>query len=572
MPLGEVIVLRALFTGVPAPTIEWSRNGEPLSTAKTITIAKSAEETTLTINKIAQSDEGDYSCRINNSRGMDVCKCNIEIEKQFKPAVYVDEVKKPEKKAERKPPRAPVVREAKPESTEMPTAPVESPKPAAPAVEEKPVEPVVVEAEPAPVVEEKQPEPVLVQKPEEKQPAVRKTSTVDAKKTPAGTAPAPVEVKKSVADAKKPVEAAKKAAPAPVEKKPEPKKAEAAKPAPAKKIEEPKSAPKAAEKPAPAPAPAPAPVPEPEPTPVVGEEDKQPEVTVVPEPVQPEPVVEVTPEPVIEVAPEPVVEVTPEPVVEEPAAVETQPEPVAVEAEPEPVAVEAEPEPVAVEAEPEPVAVEAEPEPVAVEAEPEPVVVEAETEAEKVEVADKPAEPEPVVVAVEETEATATAAVVDEEEEVKKTELEEEEAKLPESPRLGFLRHLKSQNLVESDALVLECEAQGKEPIELVWLRNGKEIPENPDFLRESQGNIHTLTVTEIFPEDSGVFSAELFNETTSQTLISSCSVVVRGRDEPELDPKFTQFPTSVNIEEGSPVRVECNVEGTQPVTSNYQD
>ena len=33
---------------------------------------------------------------------------------------------------------------------------------------------------------------------------------------------------------------------------------------------------------------------------------------------------------------------------------------------------------------------------------------------------------------------------------------------------------------------------------ELTWLRNNKEIPENPDFRREREGNTFKLLVTEV--------------------------------------------------------------------------
>lgn len=95
--------------------------------------------------------------------------------------------------------------------------------------------------------------------------------------------------------------------------------------------------------------------------------------------------------------------------------------------------------------------------------------------------------------------------------------------------RFGFLKHLKSQNLLESEPLVLEAEVFGKEQLEVVWLRNGKEIPENPDFLKEKKDNLYRLIVSEIFPEDSGVFSVELFSEAANQSLLSSCSIVVKG-------------------------------------------
>jgi hypothetical protein len=38
----------------------------------------------------------------------------------------------------------------------------------------------------------------------------------------------------------------------------------------------------------------------------------------------------------------------------------------------------------------------------------------------------------------------------------------------------------------------------GEEEAELTWLRNNKEIPENPDFRREREGNTFKLVVTEV--------------------------------------------------------------------------
>jgi len=141
--------------------------------------------------------------------------------------------------------------------------------------------------------------------------------------------------------------------------------------------------------------------------------------------------------------------------------------------------------------------------------------------------------------------------------------------KFSKEDKASFSRHLKSQNLVEGEPLILESEVTCKQPFEVVWLRNGKEIPENPDFLRERFDNLFKLTVNEIFPEDSGVFSAELFCEATNQTILSSCSVVVKGREENELDPKFDLFPSSINVDEGHEAKISCVVSGTQPVSSN---
>ncbi len=95
--------------------------------------------------------------------------------------------------------------------------------------------------------------------------------------------------------------------------------------------------------------------------------------------------------------------------------------------------------------------------------------------------------------------------------------------------QLIVTKHLISKNLAEGEPLVLEIEASSKAEFDLIWLRNGKEIPENPDFLRERIGNLFKLTVNEIYPEDSGIFSGELISHSTNQSILSSCSVVVKG-------------------------------------------
>ena len=68
---------------------------------------------------------------------------------------------------------------------------------------------------------------------------------------------------------------------------------------------------------------------------------------------------------------------------------------------------------------------------------------------------------------------------------------------------------------MEGDPLTLDCVVTGKliftffyqvfffliggnENIDLTWLRNNKEIPENPDFRREHEGDVFKLVVTEV--------------------------------------------------------------------------
>lgn len=83
---------------------------------------------------------------------------------------------------------------------------------------------------------------------------------------------------------------------------------------------------------------------------------------------------------------------------------------------------------------------------------------------------------------------------------------------------------------MEGQVLVLQCTAAAvNDEIDVVWHRNGKEIPQNPDFIQTREDNTFTLTVNEIYPEDSGIFSALLISKTNENECICSCSVFVQG-------------------------------------------
>ncbi|CAF3418033.1 unnamed protein product [Rotaria socialis] len=241
------------------------------------------------------------------------------------------------------------------------------------------------------------------------------------------------------------------------------------------------------------------------------------------------------PAPVVEAAP---VE-TPKPA---PAVEEAVAEPVV--AAPAPVVEEAVAEPVV--AAPAPVVEEAVPEPVV--AAPAPVVEEA--------------VPEPVVDAPAPVEEPAPVEVKEEKEEVEEK---------PAEPKLKFSRYVKSQNMLEGDSLTLECSCEGvADDIDVVWLRNNKEIPDNPDFRRERVANAFKLVVAEVFPEDSGVFSALLKSKSTSDQLLSSCSVIIQARDEEPLDPNFVQFPHGLSLEEGGKAKFSCKLSGSTPMNAEW--
>ncbi|CAF0817484.1 unnamed protein product, partial [Didymodactylos carnosus] len=170
---------------------------------------------------------------------------------------------------------------------------------------------------------------------------------------------------------------------------------------------------------------------------------------------------------------------------------------------------------------------------------------------------------------VEETSAPPPAEEKKPEEDKKPKDKKEEEEKPLEKKeeKVKFTKHIHSQNLMEGDRLILDCTCTGDE-LELVWLRNNKEIPENPDFKRERDGDNFRLNVSEVFSEDSGVFSALLKNATS--TRLSSCSVIIQAKDEEPLDPTFVEFPQNLTIDESGKAKFTCKLSGSAPMTAEW--
>lgn len=60
-----------------------------------------------------------------------------------------------------------------------------------------------------------------------------------------------------------------------------------------------------------------------------------------------------------------------------------------------------------------------------------------------------------------------------------------------------------------------------------MWLHNEKEIKPSNDFQYETDGDKYKLIITEIFPEDSGTYTCEAFND--AGEAFSSCTLIVIG-------------------------------------------
>ncbi|KAF0299363.1 Twitchin [Amphibalanus amphitrite] len=89
------------------------------------------------------------------------------------------------------------------------------------------------------------------------------------------------------------------------------------------------------------------------------------------------------------------------------------------------------------------------------------------------------------------------------------------------------VEHIQSKVVKDGDAVTLTCKLTGASKFDVVWLHNDKEIKPSKDFEYDSAGDLYSLKIAEIFPEDAGAYTCEAFNDAGES--FSSCTLVVLG-------------------------------------------
>ena len=127
------------------------------------------------------------------------------------------------------------------------------------------------------------------------------------------------------------------------------------------------------------------------------------------------------------------------------------------------------------------------------------------------------------------------------------------------APRV--IDHVKSQAVKDGDAVTLTCNiGGGADRFDVIWLHNEKEIKPSKDFEYKSSGNLYSLVIHEIFPEDAGTYTCEAFNDIGE--CFSSCTLVVEVPGEDNPVPQFVRFPVSFTTERGSAASFEAELNG----------
>jgi len=126
-------------------------------------------------------------------------------------------------------------------------------------------------------------------------------------------------------------------------------------------------------------------------------------------------------------------------------------------------------------------------------------------------------------------------------------------------PRIS--EHVESKVVEDGSQVYLQCKITGAKKFDVVWLHNDKEIKPSKDFQYETVGDVYKLSISEIFPEDSGTYTCEAFND--AGEAFSTCTLFVKVANEEAKGPTFKTFPRSITICEGQ--KAEFSLEMDKP-------
>lgn len=109
-----------------------------------------------------------------------------------------------------------------------------------------------------------------------------------------------------------------------------------------------------------------------------------------------------------------------------------------------------------------------------------------------------------------------------------------------------IVSHLESAFVKDAEPVTISCRIIGADKFDVIWLHNNKEIKPSKDFQYVNEANIYKLKIAEIYPEDSGVYTCEAFNDAGESFSSCTLNVVVPG-DQPK-SPVFKTFPISATV------------------------
>ncbi|XP_060118705.1 myosin light chain kinase, smooth muscle isoform X1 [Heteronotia binoei] len=122
-----------------------------------------------------------------------------------------------------------------------------------------------------------------------------------------------------------------------------------------------------------------------------------------------------------------------------------------------------------------------------------------------------------------------------------------------------FLKGLTDLKVMDGSQVIMTVEVSADPPPEIIWLHNGKEIQETEDFHFEKKGNEYSLHIQEVFPEDTGKYTCEAWNDLGEARTQATLTV-----QEPQdgIQPWFISKPRSVTAVVGQSILISCAIAG----------
>ncbi|KAK2728041.1 hypothetical protein QYM36_008498, partial [Artemia franciscana] len=127
------------------------------------------------------------------------------------------------------------------------------------------------------------------------------------------------------------------------------------------------------------------------------------------------------------------------------------------------------------------------------------------------------------------------------------------------APRI--ISHIKSQYVKDGESTTLECQIAGAQRFDVIWLHNDKEIKPSKDFDYQRSSDKCSLRIAEVFPEDAGTYTCEVFND--AGEAFSCCSLHVIVPTEETKSPSFKVFPSSETFPDGKDAIFRCEFDKT---------
>uniref|UniRef100_A0A8C9VD44 Myosin light chain kinase, smooth muscle n=1 Tax=Scleropages formosus TaxID=113540 RepID=A0A8C9VD44_SCLFO len=123
----------------------------------------------------------------------------------------------------------------------------------------------------------------------------------------------------------------------------------------------------------------------------------------------------------------------------------------------------------------------------------------------------------------------------------------------------AFVRGLEDLKVMDGSRVTMTVEVTGYPQPRVGWLHNGEEVQESEDFHFERRGNEHSLVIQEVFPEDTGKYTCEAWNE-----LGGAHTEAILTVQEPQdgVQPWFISKPKSTTATLGQHALLSCAIAG----------